>query len=146
MTSTTQTNEHAFSGLANHKPDVQRFLDRLCRALTHGDVAKIVSCWDVPAYVLSDDGVHAVNSTEEVAQFFGGAKEQCNTRGVTETRPIIERQQWLTDKIVSVDVRWPWIGANGEDKGEERSSYTLRVDEHGHLRLHVAVMRGATER
>jgi hypothetical protein len=146
MTLAMHSHDHAFSGPATHKPDVQRFLDRLCRALTHGDTAKIVSCWDVPAYVLSDDGTHAVSSTEEIAQFFGAAKDQYNVRGVTDTRAIIERQQWLTDDIVTVDVRWPWLGANGEDLGEERSTYVLRIDEHGHLRLHVAIMRGAEER
>lgn len=149
MTSTSTSHDshapapHAFSGEATHKPDVQRFLDRLCRALTHGDVAKIVSCWATPAYVLADTSTHVVFSEDEIAQFVGGAKDQYNSRGVTDTRPIIERQQWLTDRIVVVDVRWPWLDANGHEVGDERSTYVMRVDEHQHLRIHSAILHGA---
>lgn len=133
---------HSFSASSKHHPDIQRFLDRFCRALTHADTAKIVSCWDVPALVLSDNGVHAVATSDEIAAFFGRAKEQYNAAGVDTTRPEIERSQWMTDKLVSVDVRWPWIDARGAEMHAERSSYVLRLDEHGHLRIRVAIMRG----
>jgi hypothetical protein len=45
--------------------------------------------------------------------------------------------------VFLVDVRWPYLDAGGNEKGEESSTYTLRTDDTGELKLHVAVMRGA---
>lgn len=44
-----------------------------------------------------------------------------------------------------VEVRWPYLDADGEERGEETSTYTLRRNDRGELRLRVAVMHGASE-
>ena len=128
--------------IGDRDESVKRFLEQFSRALTRGDTKVLAACWDVPAYVLSDDGAQAVGSTAEVEELFGGAKEQYNAKGVADTRPEIEDITWLTDKLVSVDVRWPWIADDGHEIGAEHSRYVLRVGNDGELRLHVTMMRG----
>ena len=83
-----------------------------------------------------------VSSREEIAKFFSGAKEEYNKRGISDTRAEIFGLEWVTDRIVVVDVRWPHLDERGKEKGEESSTYTLRRDDFGDLRLHMALMRG----
>jgi hypothetical protein len=125
--------------------EVQQLLDRMARAITSGDGESMAELWETPALVMGDEQVLAVTSDQQVAQFFGGAKEQYNARGITDTRGEIVRSHWPTENIVFVEVRWPYLDAKGNVLGEETSTYTLRRDERGHLRMRAAVMHGAKE-
>ena len=122
---------------------VQDFLDRFARALTAGDGATIARMWNVPALVVSDQEVLAITSTEQVATFFDGAKQQYNARGVSGTRGEIQRLSWATDRTAIAEVRWPWLDASGNEVGEETSTYTLRRADDGTLKICTAVMHGA---
>ncbi len=119
------------------------FLDEFARALTAGDGRAVANLWETPAFVLGDEMVRVVQSPQEVEAFFAGAKEQYNARGVTEARAEILELDWLTDRIVQVEVRWPYQDAYGEELGYETSTYTLLRDDAGRLRLRIAVMHGA---
>jgi hypothetical protein len=123
---------------------VQEFLDRLAHALTRGDGRTVASMWAVPALVIGDDEIKAVSSLQEVELFFSGAKEHYNTRGITDTHADIQRLEWATDRIALVDVRWPYLDSRGNEMGEEASTYILKRDDAGDLKLHVALMRGAS--
>ena len=125
---------------------VQAFLDRFARAITSGDAATVAKLWETPAFVLSDQEVFPVASSQEVEGFFAGAKDQYNEQGITDTRADVRSFEWATDRIVVVDVRWPYLDAKGNERGEERSTYVLRRDDAGELRLRVALMRGASKR
>jgi hypothetical protein len=144
-----QTTAHSSSSKATRsdnsrsRSQVQDFLDRMARALTRGDAHTVATMWDVPALVLDDQAVRAVTSLAEVEQFFSGAKDQYNQRGITDTRAEIEWLEWATDKVAIVEVRWPYLDARGNEVGEETSTYTLRRDERGDLKLRVTVMHGA---
>lgn len=121
--------------------EVQGFLEEVGRSLTAGDGHAIATMWAVPAYIIGDEMAHVVNSREEVERFFLGAKEQYNKRGISDTRAEIFGLEWVTDRIVVVDVRWPYLNARGAEKGEESSTYTFRRDDLGDLKLHIALMR-----
>jgi ketosteroid isomerase-like protein len=125
------------------REEVQSFLDRMARAVTMGDGRTISEMWETPAVVLGDRQVMAVSSAREVEQFFSGAKEQYNARGITDTRPEIIRLDWPTDRIAFVTVLWPYLDASGAAHGSETSTYTLRRDDDGQLKIRVAVMHGA---
>lgn len=126
-----------------HEPEtVQAYLDRFARALTAGDGAAIATMWEVPALVLHDEASRGVGSAAEVEGFFATAHEQYNKRGIVDARPVIEREEWLSDRIVSVDVRWPYDDARGQTMGSESSTYVLRRDDQGELKMRVAIMRG----
>jgi hypothetical protein len=101
--------------------------------------------WETPALVLSDQEVITVGAASEVEQFFSGAKEQYNARGIVDTRPDIVQLRWPTEKIAIVEVRWPYLDARGHELGEETSTYTLRRNEAGDLKVRVAVMHGTSE-
>ena len=124
---------------------VQDYLEQLGHALTTGDVKTVASLWETPALVLSDNDALAVMGTEQVENFFAGAKNDYNSRGITDTRPIIVRQQWASHRIAIVEVRWPWLDAQGNEIGAETSTYTLRRDENGMLKMRCVVMHGALE-
>lgn len=124
--------------------EVQAFLARIARALTAGDGRTVAGMWAVPALVLGDEDVRAVGTLPEVEQFFGGAKEQYNARGILDTRADILELKWLTPRMALVEVRWPYLDRQGDEVGEEISTYVLRRDETGALKVQVAVMQGAS--
>ena len=125
--------------------EVQDFLNAFARALTSGDADRIAGLWEAPSFVVSDPACHAVATAEEVCKFFEGAKSQYNAMGVMETRPEISVLDWVTERIAIVEVRWPWLDARHHEVGDETSTYILRRDEKGKLRLRVSIMHGASE-
>lgn len=125
---------------------VQEFLDGFAHAITAGDTRAIAAMWEAPALVLSDPEVHAVGSLGELEGFFSGNKARYNSRGITDTRADIVRLHWVTQRMVIVEVRWPHLDSQGDEVGEETSTYTLRRDGSGKLKLRVAVMHGASTR
>ena len=131
-----------------HPPDVRRdtsvqdFLDALGRAVTSGDGAATARLWSAPAFVVGDDMVRVIETSGEIAAFFGGAKAEYNERGIVDTRPEIVRMTWPTERIAIVEVRWPYLDAKGDELGDETSTYTLRRDDEGNLQLVAAVMHG----
>jgi hypothetical protein len=126
--------------------EVQAFFDRMARALTAGDGRTIATMWEVPSLVVGDEMLMAVRTPEEVERFFSGAKDQYHRMGITDTRADIVRLSWPTHRIAVAQVRWPYLDAQGEEVGEESSTYTLKRNQRGELKLCVAVMHGAAER
>jgi hypothetical protein len=122
---------------------IEDFFDHFERALTSGDAHVIASLWETPAFVLADQMGRAVTSPDEVEAFFSGVKEQYAKRGIIEARAEIVRAEWVTDRIVIAQVRWPYIDEHGEEIGEESSTYTLRRDDRDNLKLRCVVMHGA---
>ena len=125
--------------------EVRNYLDVYARAVTAGDAKTIAALWGVPALVLGDFGAKAISALHEVEAFFAGAKEQYAARGVVDTRPDIQKIDWLTERIVVADVRWPLFDGNHDERGAERSTYTLERNGRGELKMRVAIMRGETE-
>lgn len=137
--------EHIGQPIKPHEPKdflVLDYFKRFAYALVSGDTKTIGALWGVPALALSDDGVQIVNSIREVEQFFAGAKEQYNSLGIVDTRPDILRLNWLTERLVCVEVRWPHIDRSGTVQGEEVSTYTLRLGDDGNLKMHIALIQG----
>jgi ketosteroid isomerase-like protein len=126
--------------------DVQDLLDRMAKALTAGDGRTVASLWETPALVVGDEMLQAVQSRGELERFFSGAKDQYNKMGVVNTRADIVRLTWATPRIAIAQVRWPHLDAQGQEVGEESSTYTLRRNQSGELKLCAAVMHGAAPR
>lgn len=131
--------------LTQSEPDdlgVQEFLDEFARAFTSGNGAAVAELWDTPAFVLSDDLEHAVQTSSQVAAFFGGARDQYHSIDIVDTKAEIVRLDEITDKIVSVRVRWPYLDRQGHEVGAECSTYTLKRGSDGEWRIRIAVMHG----
>ena len=95
--------------LERNQSEVQEILDRLAEAVTQGDGPAVAKMWAVPALVLGDTMVRPVSALLEVEQFFGGAKDQYNARGIADTRAEIVELRWPTPRIAIAEVRWPWL-------------------------------------
>jgi len=135
--------EASDSSTRNDRAEVQSLLDRMARALTAGEGRAVAKMWETPAFVLGDQMAMTVSSEADLEQFFSGAKEQYNAKGISDTRAEIVRLDWPTQRIAIVQVRWPYLDAQASTRGSETSTYTLRRDDSGKLRLRVAVMHGA---
>jgi len=120
---------------------IMRLLERYDEALSAGDTQVISDCWEVPALVLSDEGAVAVNDKSEIEKFFSQAIEWYRTQGITSTRPELERADMMSDKLASVDVRWPAFDQSGIEKSSERSHYILQLGKDGQMRIRVAIKR-----
>lgn len=118
---------------------IRGYLERYGRALSEGDLAAIAACWDVPAFVLSDQGVQPVSAAAEIEAFFGGAVEYYRSQGLVATRPEEVRIQPLGQRVAAVDVVWSAQNAAGETVSTERAHYIVRLGEDGVPRVRVAV-------
>jgi len=124
--------------------DVQDLLDRMATALKAGDVRAVASLWETPALVVGDELLQAVRTSAELEQLFAGVNDQHN-QGVVDRAHIV-RLSWATPRIAIAQVRWPSLDARGAEVGEETSTYTLRRDPSGALKICAAVMHGAAPR
>lgn len=125
---------------------VQDFLVSFGRALTAGDGAAIAEMWETPAFVLGEGMCRVIDTREDVEQFFGGARDQYNALGIVDTHPQIVRLDDISDRIVMVRVRWPYLDAQDRECGAETSTYTLaREDSGDDWKFRIVVMQG-TER
>ena len=141
-----RTNPDGKTGKSRRKnsgdPELQEFFDRFTRALTAGDGKAVAEMWETPAYFIGDEMIRSEEDPVEVEKFFGSAKDMYASKGISGTFAELGPVQWVTERIAEVDVRFPWLDAQGNERGEESSRYTLRRGDDGALRLCVAVMRG----
>src|SRR5262245_21437587 len=120
------------------RPDsgaVRALLAQLARAMTAGDGEAAAAVWATPALVVGDDVAMTVGSRADIRDVFGSAKPQYNARGITDTRPDILRLDWITHRLAIVEVRWPYLAADGEELGEETSTYVIRREPDGGLAI-----------
>lgn len=121
---------------------VQEYFDRFAAAMTSGDTKTMAKLWGVPAFVIGPNEARVVQSESEVEQFFEGAKDMYNERGIVGTRAEIVNLDWVGDDLVIAMVRWPYLDQQDRTLGEESSSYTLLRGEDGGFKLRVITMRG----
>jgi hypothetical protein len=121
---------------------VQQYFDRFAAAMLAGDMKSMQKLWGVPAFVIGATEAFAVQSEDDVEQFFCGSREIYNRRGIVETRAEITHLEWINQDLVIATVRWPYIDQNERVLGEESSSYTLLRGEDGGFKLRVITMRG----
>jgi len=133
------------SEIAPDNKAVRALLARLARALTSGDGEAAASVWATPALVIGDDVALTVSSSADLQEVFGSAKAHYNARGIADTRPDILRLDWLTPRLALVEVRWPYLAGDGDELGEETSTYVIRREPDGRLAIRAAVMHGEAE-
>ncbi len=127
--------------MAEHKSSILKFLAYYGAMLSAGNLAQIAACWEVPAFVLADEGAIAVTANQEVLQFFTGAVQAYRAQGLVATRPELLRLESLGQRMAAADVRWSAVDAAGHEQASERSRYLLRLgeDESWHIRVAITV-------
>jgi hypothetical protein len=121
---------------------VQDYLDRFCDAMTSGDTKTVAALWAIPAFVVDKKDARVISDSAEVEKFFSGAPEMYAQRGIEDTRAEILALDVIDETLVIVTVRWPYINDEGEEVGEETSTYTLKADDSGEFKMCVCTMRG----
>ena len=115
------------------------FLEGYGKALSAGDLPGIVNCWEVPALVLPDQSARAVIEAAEIEQFFAGTVAWYRAQGMVATKPSPVEIKSLSERLVSVDVRWSVLDMTGLESPGEHSHYILSIADDGQLRIRVAI-------
>jgi hypothetical protein len=123
--------------------NIEQMLERYGQALSTGDTQAILSCWEVPALVLSDQGAIAITDPAQIEAFFSQAASAYQAQGLLSTRPEVERIEMLTETIAAVDVRWPAFDSSGKEMSSERSHYIVQPGKDGQMRIRLALTRTA---
>src|ERR687895_2096370 len=112
------TNEH-----------LRRFLVRYGEALSAGDLKSISGCYAVPSLVLSDTGSVPIAAREEIEAAFDGAAERYRAQGLVAVRPTLVASEALSERLVSMDVRWDYRDEQGSSVQTNSYRYLVRLVE-----------------
>jgi len=125
--------------MAGHEESVRQFLAYYGAMLSAGNLPQVVACWEVPAFVLADQGAIPVTSPKEVMQFFAGAVQAYRSQGLAATKPTLLRLEPMGRRVVAADVRWASLDASGREQASEQSRYLMRIGDDGKWHIRVAI-------
>jgi hypothetical protein len=125
--------------MAGHEDSVRKFLAYYGAMLSAGNLPQVVACWEVPAFVLADEGAIPVTSGKEVMQFFQGAVQAYRAQGLVATKPTLLRLESLGQRVAAADVRWSALDASGREQTSEQSRYLMRIGDDGKWHIRVAI-------
>lgn len=121
---------------------VQDFLEAFALAVSEGNAGALAEMWETPGFVLSQEFAYTLDDDDAIAELYAESRERYNSRGVTHTRPQIVRLDEITDRLVCVRVRWPWLDSDDIEMGADVATYTLRVGEDGDWKIRVVLIHG----
>ncbi len=124
-----------------NEDQIRRLLERYGQAMSVGDLAGILNCWELPALALYDEGGILLANSGELERFFTRVIVSYRSQGLLATRPEIERTEGLTDRLAAVEVRWPSFDEAGVERSSERTHYILWLREGGQLYIKVGIPR-----
>jgi hypothetical protein len=106
-----------------------------------GDLATIVDCWGIPAFVLSAAASQAVTQSAEVEAFFEAAIARYRSQGFASARPRIGTVERPSGTAFSVDVEWINCDEDGAEKARERLRYVLTASEDDGLAIRIVMLK-----
>ena len=112
-----------------NRGSLEAFFARYGEALSAGDLKGISGCYGVPAFVLSDEGARPKATRAEIEGDFEGAAERFRDQGLVAARPTVLASESLTEKLLSVDVRWDYLDEEGRSAQQDGYRYALRLEE-----------------
>ncbi len=95
--------------------EIDKLLERLGKTLSSGDLQGVSGCFAVPALLLSDEGATLLADANQIEKLFAQATEWYRSQRLISTRPDLEHVEELSEKVTSVDVRWPAFDASGRE-------------------------------
>ena len=108
-------------------------------ALTAGDLKNISGCYAVPALVLSDEGSVPIAAREEIEAAFDGAAEGYRAQGLVTLRHNLGASEALSERLVSVDMRWDYLDEQGRSARQSSYRYVLRLDDEASPKIQVVI-------
>jgi hypothetical protein len=118
---------------------LRRFLIRYGEALSAGDLKAISGCYAVPSLVLSDEGSVPIAAREDIEAAFDGAAERYRAQGLVAVRPTLVASEALSERLVSVDVRWDYLDEQGRSTQQGGYRYVLRLEDEASPKIQVVI-------
>ncbi len=118
---------------------LRRFLVRYGEALSAGDLKAISGCYAVPSLVLSDEGGVPIAAREEIEAAFDGAAERYRAQGLVAVRPTLVASEALSERLVSVEVRWDYLDEQGRSAQQNGYRYVLRLEDEASPKIQVII-------
>jgi hypothetical protein len=118
---------------------LRRFLASYGEALSAGDLKAISGCYTVPSLVLSDEGSVPITAREEIEAAFDGAAECYRAQGLVAVQPTLLASEALSERLVSVDVRWDYLDEEGRSAQQNRYRYVLRFEDEASPKIQVVI-------
>jgi hypothetical protein len=118
---------------------IGELFDRYGRALSRGDLQGIASCWDVPALMLADDEVVALEDTSQVEAFFADVLQWYESNGLMATTSEVLEAVALSAQLALIYVRWPAFDDSGLEIFSETSYYILRERDGRHWKIQIGI-------
>jgi hypothetical protein len=118
---------------------LRRFLVRYGEALSAGDLKAISGCYAVPALVLSDEGSIPIATRQEIEAAFDGAAERYRAQGLVALQPTVVASEVLSERLVSVDMRWDYLDEQGRSAQQNSYHYVLRLEDEASPKIQVVI-------
>ena len=118
---------------------LRTFFGRYAEALTAGDLKATSGCYAVPSLVLSDTGSVPIAAREEIEAAFDGAAERYRAQGLVAVRPTLVASEALSERLVSVDVRWDYLDERGRSAQQNGYRYVLRLEDEASPKIQVVI-------
>ena len=118
---------------------LRRFLVRYGEALSSGDLKAISGCYAVPSLVLSDTGSVSIAAREEIEAAFDGAAERYRAQGLVAVRPTLVASEALSERLLSVDMRWDYLDEQGRSAQQNGYRYVLRLEDEASPKIQVVI-------
>jgi hypothetical protein len=115
------------------------FLVRYEEALSAGNLKAICGCYAVPSLVLSGTGSVPIAAREEIEAAFDGAAERYRVQGFVAVRPTLVASEALSERLVSVDVRWDYLDEQGRSAQQNAYRYVLRLEDEASPKIQVVI-------
>jgi hypothetical protein len=122
--------------------DVAAFVDLFLDLFAAGDVAGITRLWDTPALVLGDEQVHGAMSLAQLEKLFLDAVFAQASQSFPGSEQI-ESVEWISRRVAMVELPWPQRSVGGFLRGVEATTFFLRIDQRGHLKIRALMLRGS---
>jgi hypothetical protein len=118
---------------------LRRFLVSYGEALAVGDLKAISGCYAIPSLVLSDAGSVPIAAREEIEAAFDGAAERYRAQGLVGLRPTLVASEALSERLLSVDVRWEYLDEQGRSAQQNGYRYVLRLQDVASPKIQVVI-------
>ena len=118
---------------------LRRFFVRYGEALAAGDLKVISGCYALPALVLSDEGSVPISARQEIEVAFDGAAERYREQELVDLRPTLVASEALSERLLSVDVRWEYLDEQGRSAQQNGYRYVLRLQDEASPKIQVVI-------
>jgi hypothetical protein len=88
---------------------------------------------------LSDEGSVPIAARQEIEAAFDGAAERYREQELVDLRPTLVASEALSERLLSVDVRWKYLDEQGRSAQQNGYRYVLRLQDEASPKIQVVI-------